>query len=377
LNLLIVAHTPHGRRDGRYVGWGPTIVEYDHLAQLFDHVRIIAFLHPGPAPASYLPYSAPNVTLIPVPPAGGDSLREKLDIIRMFPLYARTILAELRTADVAHIRCPANISFLALAILAVVKKPARRWAKYAGNWKPEAADRWSYRAQRWMLSRGWLRGVVTINGRWPAQPSYVHSFYNPCLTAAELVAARVLTRDKELTMPPRLLFVGALNAAKGVDRALRVMADLHARGLPARLELVGDGPDRPAYEKMAREIGLGEAITFHGWLPHEALGPIYAGSHFMLFPSSSEGWPKVLSEGMAYGAVPVASRVGSIPQYLEEFGAGRTFPPDDTAAFANAIRSYCDRPSSWAEESEKGKAATHLFSYSYYLEQVARLLREA
>ena len=43
-------------------------------------------------------------------------------------------------------------------------------------------------------------------------------------------------------------------------------------------------------------------------------------AYLMLFPSESEGWPKVLSEGKAYGVVPVTSDVSSIPQYLREFG---------------------------------------------------------
>ena len=65
----------------------------------------------------------------------------------------------------------------------------------------------------------------------------------------------------------------------------------------------------------------------------------------MIFPSScSEGWPKVLSEAMAYGVVPLAGAVSSIPQILAEVGTGRALPPNDVAEFASAVREYANDP---------------------------------
>src|SRR5439155_595485 len=109
-HLLIVSHTPHYRRDGEIVGWGPTVREIDMLATLFDSVVHIAPLHPHAAPASALPYRSSRVRLRPVPPTGGERLRDKLNIPLRYPGYARAILRERRAADVIHVRSPANIS---------------------------------------------------------------------------------------------------------------------------------------------------------------------------------------------------------------------------------------------------------------------------
>ena len=66
--------------------------------------------------------------------------------------------------------------------------------------------------------------------------------------------------------------------------------------------------------------------------------PLYARSHFMLLPSScSEGWPKVLSEAMAYGVVPVASNVSCIPQILGATGSELTSEPGDLDGFAATV----------------------------------------
>ena len=61
MRLLVISNMSHYLRDDEVVGWGPTVQEIDHLATLFDEVRHIACLHPEPAPASALPYAAPNV----------------------------------------------------------------------------------------------------------------------------------------------------------------------------------------------------------------------------------------------------------------------------------------------------------------------------
>jgi len=95
----------------------------------------------------------------------------------------------------------------------------------------------------------------------------------------------------------------------------------------------------------------------------------------MLFPSdSSEGWPKVLSEGMAYGVVPVASDVSSIPQYLRECGVGATFNPYDLDSFATAIVHYARHPAQWQIESTRSMRAADRFTYDVYLENIFRLL---
>lgn len=79
--LLIVSHTPHYKRMGQVVGWGPTVREIDQLANLFEKIIHLAVLYHGDAPASSLSYQSQNVEFIPVIPSGGDSLIEKLGVL--------------------------------------------------------------------------------------------------------------------------------------------------------------------------------------------------------------------------------------------------------------------------------------------------------
>lgn len=374
MRLLIVSNMAHYRRGDQVVGWGPAVREIDEVAELFSEVRHVGCLHEGPAPDSALPYTSEKVRLVPLAPAGGVSVSAKLGIASRLPGYICTLLRELAKADVVHLRCPCNVCLVALPLLALPGGPKVRWAKYAGNWKPAEPDGVTYGLQRWWLRKGLHRGCVTINGEWPGQPPHVHSLVNPCLSTAEVEAGRLAAAAKALTTPVRLLFAGALKRDKGVHHVLRIAHNLLERGCDLRLDLVGDGPERPDFEQSARELGIAPRTVFHGWLPRPRIAEHYAQAHFLLLPSKSEGWPKVIGEAMAFGAVPVASSVGSIPQYLSQFGCGAVCSPADTDGFTDQVLQYVGDPARWRAESLRGVQAADQFSYRAFVAKIREIL---
>lgn len=313
--------------------------------------------------------------LVAVPPAGGSTVSAKLHVLRVLPAYLGAILRELGNCDVVHVRCPSNIGLLATLVLAVSRRPALRWIKYAGNWRPRAPESLSYRVQRWLLDHGVPRALVTVNGRWPDQRSHVRSFLNPCLTDEELGEGAAVGARKNLRSPLRLLFVGRLEEEKGCGRALEILAGLEARGVRARLDVAGDGPDRKRFEAQAAAAGLTDQVHFLGWLARPALASLYSDAHFLLLPStSSEGWPKVLSEAMAYGVVPMTSDISSMPQLIESFRTGRVLDAKDRDGFVEAVAEYVSEPERWKMESCNAMEAGRLFAYDRYVAAVRNLL---
>jgi glycosyltransferase involved in cell wall biosynthesis len=374
--LLVVSHTAHHAENGEVRGWGPTVREIDRLANLFDELVHVAPLHPGPAPAGALPYESRNVRLVPVRPSGGTTLLSKLSLFGAWAGYARVILRELRRCDTVHVRCPSNIGLLTLFLLAMRRSPRLRWIKYAGNWNPEGGESASYTLQRWLLRRGIPRAIVTVNGNWPQQPAHVRAFLNPCLTEKELREGAAVGTSKDLRTPLRLLFVGRVDEAKGCGRAVEILASLRQLGVDARLDVVGEGPTRAAMTSRAVKAGLGDGIRWLGVLPRPELNRLYGEAHILLLPSlSSEGWPKVLSEAMAYGAVPVTSTVSSIPEYLEKFRSGRALDPLDRKAYVETIAAYVREPERWRVESRRAIEAASRFSYDNYLRAVRDMLQ--
>ena len=374
MKLLIISAWPHYRSSVGIVGLDPLTREIDYLTDLFGEVRHVAPLHEGSPPAHATPYQSDRVSVVPLKPSGGPGPLGKFDVLRRSPSYIRAIRSELTAADVVHVRCPSNVSLEALLLLQAARRKPRSWFKYGGNWRPSSPEPLSYRLQRMCLRNAWPNSVVTVNGVWPGQPRYVHSFLNPSFTAQEARRALSSTSDKQLDLPVRLVFAGRLSAEKGAVRALQILAQLIRRGINARLDFAGDGICGENLRRLSGELRLEANVGLHGWLSQSQLHSLYQRAHFVVLPSVSEGWPKVLSEAMAFGAVPVAGAVSCIPQVMAQTGAGIALPPHDTAAFADAVEHFVREPAQWAAHRRNGYASAHLFTYETYVDRVREFL---
>jgi len=325
MHLLIIGHTAHYLRDNRIVGWGPTVKEVNWLARPFDKLTHLAYLHPRPAPDSALPYDTDKVNFVAVPPSGGPSFRDKLSVIRFAPEYYSAINKYLQQADVIQVRGPGPLGLIAMLMSGFMNYKIH-WTKYAGNWGEHRSITPSFAFQRWWLKKGFTHGPVTVNGKWPNSPKHIYSFDNPSFTLEEIRNARKTYINKQLTSPIRLIFVGQLESAKGIDLCLEIVQKLLAH-IKVHLEVLGNGPEFDQLQAKCTQLGITPFVNFHGWVSHELVKSHLAESHFILLPSTSEGWPKVLSEAMAYGVVPIASDVSAIPQILSEVNTGFALPP--------------------------------------------------
>lgn len=139
----------------------------------------------------------------------------------------------------------------------------------------------------------------------------------------------------------RLLFVGRLNAQKGVDDVLQAMA--HSRR-PWTLDIVGDGPDRDALQQRARSLNLDARITWHGQLTQPALAPLYGRSAALLIPSTEEGLGLVGVEAALCETPSIAYASGGLPDVVKDGVTGWLVPAGDIAALAHAIDGVIDRP---------------------------------
>lgn len=108
--------------------------------------------------------------------------------------------------------------------------------------------------------------------------------------------------------PVRALFVGRLIRTKGVRDAIRAMDRL--RELPVVLDVVGEGPDRAACERLATELRLSDRVRFHGWQPRENTAEFYRAADLFCFPSYREPGGNVVFEAMGHGLPLVVCRRG-------------------------------------------------------------------
>lgn len=150
--------------------------------------------------------------------------------------------------------------------------------------------------------------------------------------------------------PDMLLFVGRLIERKGAEFAVRAVAELRQQGHKLRLLVVGDGPERPALERLAGEIGVRANVAFAGVLPPAEVAPLYRRASALLFPAvtdwkgEQEGFGMVLVEAMRSGLPIVATRSGGIPDVIADGRTGLLVPERDAGAIAAAVARLRGQP---------------------------------
>jgi glycosyltransferase involved in cell wall biosynthesis len=132
--------------------------------------------------------------------------------------------------------------------------------------------------------------------------------------------------------------VAALRAEKALGRLLRAFARLPAGG---RLVIVGDGPERPALEQLAGELGVTAAVTFAGQQNDPAR--FYRDFDIFALSSDTEQMPLSVLEAMAAGLPVATTDVGDVRAMLATDNAPFIVPPDD-AALATALASLAADP---------------------------------
>jgi glycosyltransferase involved in cell wall biosynthesis len=137
--------------------------------------------------------------------------------------------------------------------------------------------------------------------------------------------------------PLRLVYLGRLDARKGVDVLLRALALVVQQEPGVALTIAGDGAARPGLEALAAELALQAVVTFRGRFAHEALAEVLEGVNVVVHPSLEEGLPVAVLEGMAYGKAMVATAVGGTPDVITPGVNGLLVPPGDAAALAEAL----------------------------------------
>lgn len=107
---------------------------------------------------------------------------------------------------------------------------------------------------------------------------------------------------------PRICVVSRLVPHKQVEHALHVVAKLREEIPDLRLDVVGDGWWMPRLQLAAREIGVDDAVTFHGYLDDDDRDAVVDASWVMLQPSVKEGWGISIMEAAARGVPAIAYR---------------------------------------------------------------------
>jgi glycosyltransferase involved in cell wall biosynthesis len=185
------------------------------------------------------------------------------------------------------------------------------------------------------------------------------------------------SRAKTEPPPQAILYAGVLTPLKGIHHLINAFV-LIAEDFPrAHLLIVGKNENKTYAAGLRKEIeklGLSDRVQFVGPQPQSELAIWMAKASVLVLPTMSEGLGRVIIEAMATRVPVIGSRVGGIPELIEDGARGFLVPPGDENALAEKIRWILSSPDEARAMGECGrKFAERLFSTESYLKQYKQI----
>lgn len=186
-----------------------------------------------------------------------------------------------------------------------------------------------------------------------------------------------VARDSE-----HVIFVGRLVEKKGVAVVLDALARLGARYDNVRLSIVGDGPERPALERLAHALGLADRVRFLGARPQAALPALYSSAAIAVVPSivdslgDQEGLGLVSLEAIGCGCAVLASDLEAIRDVVIDGRTGLLARAGDAADWALRLGALLDDAPLRARLGRDARAQLMDFDWERVAARYAELLRD-
>lgn len=190
----------------------------------------------------------------------------------------------------------------------------------------------------------------------------------------EAVAARAETP------PSSILFLSTVRARKGVWDLLEAFRILVLRGtVVPGVEIIGPETDAGIFDEIAAwaaSNGLRDRVRIIGEMDHQSIEAFLAReSPIMVFPTRrEEAFGLVLAEAMSKGVPVIATRIGAIPEVLQDGSAGLLVEPGDPSGLADAVAGILGNPGLRTSIAAAGLEASRKYSFDSYAESLHGIL---
>jgi glycosyltransferase involved in cell wall biosynthesis len=277
----------------------------------------------------------------------------------------------MKEADHIHLRCPGNMGLLG-AIVQVFFPHKKKTAKYAGNWDWNSPQPRSYRFQQKIVRNTFLtRNMqVLVYGHWN-ETKNVKPFFTASYSEKEIT--QTIPRHIDKNQPIYLIFIGGLLVGKRPLLGLEVVKKLRGEQIPCVMHFYGDGPERNELEEYRFKNHLQNTVFFHGNVSSEEVKQALQKSHFLVFISKSEGWPKVVAEAMFWGCLPLTSAVSCVPEMIGNGERGDLIEPD-VNKIVEKIKYYINNPFAYYIKCEEAMKWSREFTLEKFEDEVKKLM---
>lgn len=157
----------------------------------------------------------------------------------------------------------------------------------------------------------------------------------------------------QVTPEAPLVFFGRLSHGKGVDTLLDALSRIEA-DLPPTI-IIGRGDLKEALQAQAAELGLAARVQFVDWMDPTDLATLLARARLAVLPSREESFGNAIAEAMAVGCPVISTRVGSVPEIVDDGVTGRLVAVGEPDALAVAIDEALGNPEQTQQRARAGR----------------------
>jgi len=371
MTLLIISHVVHIESKGHFCAYGPYVREMNIWIKYADEIVIVAPVDNKKEPSPIdITYDHNEIKLLRIPQFDILNLSSIIKTLFLLPLIIFSVLRGMIMADHIHLRCPGNAGLIG-CIVQILFPYKRKTAKYASNWDWNSKQPWSYRLQRRILRNTFLtRNMNTlVYGEWPDKTKNIKPFF----TASYSERERIPVSKQPFSEGIRLAFVGTLTENKSPLTSLEVLRELRDKGIDANLTFCGEGPQRIILEQKISEYGLKDNVSLLGNVSAEKVKEVLIDSHFLIFISRSEGWPKAVSEAMWWGCLPITTSVSCVPWMLD-YGKRGELVNGDVKTISAIVEKYVTDQDRFSSKSAKATEWSRQYSLEKFEKEIKILI---
>ena len=371
MTFTIISHVLHKRNSkGEIGGYGPFIREMNIWIKYVDNLIVVAPIQNTEFDAIDLPYQHSDIHFVEVPSFEFTSVKQSLRSLVKLPVIFHRIIVAMRKADHIHLRCPGNMGLLG-CVAQVFFPKKKKTAKYAGNWDWASKQPRSYRWQQRLLQNTRLTRNMTalVYGTWPGATANIKPFFTASYSEKEIVP--IEPREFEGTI--KLVFIGGLNAGKRPLVSVQTAEQLHNRGYQVELNLLGEGKDRTMLEEYIEHRKLKGFVHLQGNVNGEEVKQYVSASHFLVFASMSEGWPKAVAESMFWGCLSLTTNVSCVEEMLG-YGERGSLVEADASKIADRIEEYINNPQEYKIKAQAAMSWSRQYTLEKFEKEITKLL---
>ena len=202
--------------------------------------------------------------------------------------------------------------------------------------------------------------VIVLSKEWDAYFRSNFGLNNTVILENAVFVPEAVSGKKDST---KFYFLGRMCPGKGVDTLLKAIQRLVISHPEVKVFIAGGGERLESYKKLAVELGIESNVEFLGWADDVVKVRLAEECLTSVLPSNAEGLPMSVLESMAAGCASIATKVGGLPDLIDDGVNGLLIDPHDSEGLA-ATMAKCIEDSDWTHEIGAGGRQTIIDQFS-------------